>query len=69
MIVDSGSVCNLVSLSRLKQLISLGVSLLDALKTSFSRRSLEARSLGGDDRMSDAAIATLALLKVKIINN
>lgn len=37
---------------------------MDALKTSFSHRSLYARSIGRKDTMSDAAIASLAMLKV-----
>ena len=45
-----------------RQLINLVVTLLDALKTSFSQRALEARSLGMP--YSDAAIAGISLLKV-----
>jgi hypothetical protein len=45
------------------QLINLGITLLDALKTSFSQRSFSARSLGGNDRFSDAAIASISLIK------
>ncbi|CAG0906306.1 unnamed protein product, partial [Darwinula stevensoni] len=43
------------------ELINLVVTLLDALKTSFSQRALEARSLGMP--YSDAAIAGISLLK------
>jgi hypothetical protein len=39
------------------------VNLLDALKTSFSHRSLTARSHGKKDSVSDAAMAGLSLLK------
>lgn len=45
------------------QFISIVVNLLDALKTSFSHRSLSARSLGKKDSMSDAAVASISMLK------
>jgi hypothetical protein len=46
------------------QFINIVVNLLDALKTSFSHRSMEARSLGKKDSVSEAAAAGLSLLKV-----
>jgi hypothetical protein len=48
------------------QFINIVVNLLDALKTSFSHRSMAARSLGKKDSVSDAAVAGLSLLKVWI---
>ncbi|XP_049841407.1 uncharacterized protein LOC126291766 isoform X2 [Schistocerca gregaria] len=45
------------------QFISIVVNLLDALKTSFSQRSMAARSIGKRDSISEAAVAGLALLK------
>ncbi|CAG0916522.1 unnamed protein product [Notodromas monacha] len=45
------------------ELINLGMTLLDALKTSFSKRSLEARSLGSSDKYSEGAVAALSLIK------
>ncbi|XP_077282801.1 uncharacterized protein LOC143908833 isoform X4 [Temnothorax americanus] len=45
------------------QFISIVINLLDALKTSFSHRSLEARSLGRRDTVSEAAIASISMLK------
>lgn len=48
----------------IKQFISIVINLLDALKTSFSHRSLEARSLGRRDTVSEAAIASISMLKV-----
>ncbi|XP_072930224.1 uncharacterized protein [Epargyreus clarus] len=45
------------------QFINIVVNLLDALKTSFSHRSLAARSMGRKDSVSDAAIAGIAMLK------
>lgn len=45
------------------QFINIVVNLLDALKTSFSHRSMAARSLGRKDSTSDAAIAGIAMLK------
>lgn len=53
------------------QFISIVVNLLDALKTSFSHRSLRARSLGKKDSVSDAAVASISMLKsyVRTYNN
>ncbi|XP_058829699.1 uncharacterized protein LOC131688995 isoform X2 [Topomyia yanbarensis] len=45
------------------QFINIVVNLLDALKTSFSHRSLLARNLGKKDSISDAAIAGITALK------
>ncbi|XP_069690655.1 uncharacterized protein [Periplaneta americana] len=45
------------------EFINIVVNLLDALKTSFSHRSLAARSLGRKDSVSEAAVAGLSLLK------
>uniref|UniRef100_A0A8D9BJB9 Secreted protein n=1 Tax=Cacopsylla melanoneura TaxID=428564 RepID=A0A8D9BJB9_9HEMI len=45
------------------EFINIVVNLLDALKTSFSHRSLSARSLGKKDSVSDAAMASISLLK------
>ncbi|KAL1455746.1 hypothetical protein WDU94_009816 [Cyamophila willieti] len=45
------------------EFINIVVNLLDALKTSFSHRSLSARSLGRKDAVSDAAVASISLLK------
>lgn len=45
------------------QFISIVVNLLDALKTSFSHRSLAARSIGKKDSVSDAAIAGISMMK------
>ena len=39
------------------------MNLLDALKTSFSHRSLSARSIGKRDSVSDAAVASISMLK------
>lgn len=52
------------------QFINIVVNLLDALKTSFSHRSMSARSLGKKDTMSDAAVASLSMFKgyMKTIN-
>lgn len=46
------------------QFINIVVNLLDALKTSFSHRSMAARSLGKKDSISDAAIAGITMFKV-----
>lgn len=46
------------------QFINIVVNLLDALKTSFSHRSMSARSMGKKDTMSDAAVASLSMFKV-----
>lgn len=45
------------------QFINIVVTLLDALKTSFSHRSMAARSLGKKDSISDAAIAGITFFK------
>ncbi|XP_055388434.1 uncharacterized protein LOC129616998 [Condylostylus longicornis] len=45
------------------EFINIVINLLDALKTSFSHRSLTARSLGKRDAVSDAAVASISLLK------
>ncbi|XP_053997692.1 uncharacterized protein LOC128886646 isoform X2 [Hylaeus anthracinus] len=45
------------------QFINIVVNLLDALKTSFSHRSLAARSMGKRDTISEAAVTTLTMLK------
>lgn len=50
------------------------INLLDALKTSFSHRSLTARSMGRRDTVSEAAVASISMLKgymrsVKSFNN
>ncbi|XP_033175553.1 uncharacterized protein LOC117231366 isoform X2 [Bombus vosnesenskii] len=56
------------------QFISIVINLLDALKTSFSHRSLAARSMGRRDTVSEAAVASISMLKgymrsVKSFNN
>jgi len=45
------------------EFIMIVMNLLDALKTSFSHRSMQARSLGKRDSVSDAAVASIAMLK------
>ncbi|XP_058462282.1 uncharacterized protein LOC131437131 isoform X2 [Malaya genurostris] len=45
------------------QFINIVVNLLDALKTSFSHRSISARELGKKDSLSDATIAGITVLK------
>ncbi|KAJ8683861.1 hypothetical protein QAD02_019653 [Eretmocerus hayati] len=45
------------------QFISIVINLLDALKTSFSHRSFQARSLGKKDTVSEAAVASISMLK------
>ncbi|XP_065159853.1 uncharacterized protein [Atheta coriaria] len=45
------------------QFINIVVNLLDALKTSFSHRSLAARNLGRKDSVSDATVASIAMVK------
>ncbi|XP_073819564.1 uncharacterized protein isoform X2 [Musca autumnalis] len=45
------------------QFIQIVMNLLDALKTSFSHRSLSARSMGKRDSVSDAAVASISMLK------
>lgn len=48
------------------QFINIVVNLLDALKTSFSHRSLAARSMGRKDSVSDAALAGIAMFKTYV---
>ncbi|XP_047534389.1 uncharacterized protein LOC125069022 isoform X2 [Vanessa atalanta] len=48
------------------QFINVVMNLLDALKTSFSHRSLAARSIGRKDSVSDAALAGIAMLKTYV---
>ncbi|KAL0266907.1 UNVERIFIED_CONTAM: hypothetical protein PYX00_009327 [Menopon gallinae] len=48
------------------EFINIVVNLLDALKTSFSHRSMQARSLGKKDSVSDAATAGLSMLKAYV---
>ncbi|XP_048511476.1 uncharacterized protein LOC105692434 isoform X2 [Athalia rosae] len=45
------------------QFIGIVMNLLDALKTSFSHRSLSARSIGKRDTVSEAAVASISMLK------
>ncbi|XP_050542914.1 uncharacterized protein LOC126906377 isoform X1 [Daktulosphaira vitifoliae] len=45
------------------EFINIVMNLLDALRTSFSHRSLHARSMGKKDSMSDAAVASISFLK------
>ncbi|XP_034255459.1 uncharacterized protein LOC117653717 isoform X3 [Thrips palmi] len=45
------------------EFINIVVNLLDALKTSFSHRSIAARSLGKKDSVSEAAVAGISVLK------
>ncbi|XP_058462278.1 uncharacterized protein LOC131437131 isoform X1 [Malaya genurostris] len=45
------------------EFINIVVNLLDALKTSFSHRSISARELGKKDSLSDATIAGITVLK------
>jgi len=45
------------------QFIMIVMNLLDALKTSFSHRSIQARSIGKRDSVSDAAVAGISMLK------
>ncbi|KXJ76515.1 hypothetical protein RP20_CCG009525 [Aedes albopictus] len=45
------------------EFINIVVNLLDALKTSFSHRSMSARSLGKKDSFSDAAVAGITVMK------
>ncbi|XP_018571620.1 uncharacterized protein LOC108911227 isoform X1 [Anoplophora glabripennis] len=45
------------------EFISIIVNLLDALKTSFSHRSLAARNIGKKDTVSDATVAGIAMAK------
>lgn len=48
----------------LLQLFGLVMTLLDALRTSFSQRSFEARSMGTTDPLADAAVAATTMFKV-----
>lgn len=52
--------------SPVPQIINILVNLLDALKTSFSHRSLRARSLGGKDTVSDVGLTGTILSKAFI---
>jgi len=45
------------------ELLGLLVSLLDALRTSFSQRSSYARSIGSTDSLAEAAVAATSLFK------
>ncbi|XP_037917435.1 uncharacterized protein LOC119655575 isoform X1 [Hermetia illucens] len=45
------------------EFINIVMNLLEALKTSFSHRSLAARSIGKRDSVSDAAVAGISMLK------
>ncbi|XP_046384159.1 uncharacterized protein LOC124154456 isoform X2 [Ischnura elegans] len=45
------------------QFVNIVVNLLDALKTSFSHRSMSVRALGMRDSVSEAAVAGLTMLK------
>ncbi|KQS39202.1 uncharacterized protein LOC6553891 isoform X1 [Drosophila erecta] len=45
------------------EFIQIVMNLLDALKTSFSHRSLTARSMGKRDSVSDAVVAGISLMK------
>ncbi|ERL88594.1 hypothetical protein D910_05979 [Dendroctonus ponderosae] len=45
------------------EFINIVVNLLDALKTSFSHRSMVARTIGKKDSISDAAVAGIAMAK------
>ncbi|XP_074037594.1 uncharacterized protein isoform X1 [Leptinotarsa decemlineata] len=45
------------------EFINIVVNLLDALKTSFSHRSMAARNIGKKDTVSDAAVAGIAMMK------
>ncbi|CAH0400001.1 unnamed protein product [Chilo suppressalis] len=48
------------------EFINIVMNLLDALKTSFSHRSLTARSMGRKDSVSDAALAGIAMFKTYV---
>ncbi|XP_043285090.1 uncharacterized protein [Venturia canescens] len=45
------------------QFINIVMNLLEALKTSFSHRSITARSLGRRDTIAEAAVASISMLK------
>ncbi|XP_065208700.1 uncharacterized protein LOC135837377 isoform X2 [Planococcus citri] len=51
------------SVSNPMQFIHIVMNLLEALKTSFSQRSMNARSLGKKDTISEAAIASITMFK------
>jgi len=51
------------------ELMGLAMSLLDALRTSFSQRSLEARSIGSSDTFADITTAAAALTKGLILSS
>ncbi|XP_076029154.1 uncharacterized protein LOC143018002 [Oratosquilla oratoria] len=48
------------------ELINLVVSLMDALRTSLSQRSLEARALGQTSQMTEAAIASTYMIETVV---
>lgn len=48
------------------ELFGLVVTLLDALRTSFSQRSFDARSIGTSDPFADAGVAATTMLKTYI---
>ncbi|KAK8381527.1 hypothetical protein O3P69_018544 [Scylla paramamosain] len=48
------------------ELFGLVVTLLDALRTSFSQRSFDARSIGTSDPLADAGVAATTMLKTYI---
>ncbi|XP_050709352.1 uncharacterized protein LOC126994139 isoform X2 [Eriocheir sinensis] len=48
------------------ELFGLVVTLLDALRTSFSERSFQARSMGSSDPVADAAVAATTMVKTYI---
>ncbi|XP_044748669.1 uncharacterized protein LOC123309558 isoform X4 [Coccinella septempunctata] len=52
------------------QFVNILVNLLNALKTSFSHRSIMARNIGRRDSMSEAAVAGITMMKgyVKSVN-
>ncbi|KAL7642025.1 UNVERIFIED_CONTAM: hypothetical protein RMT77_007899 [Armadillidium vulgare] len=45
------------------ELWDIVISLLDTLRTSFSQRSFQARAIGSNDLMADAAIASTSMVK------
>ncbi|XP_011306924.1 uncharacterized protein [Fopius arisanus] len=49
--------------SPMQKFINLVMNLLEALKTSFSHRSFNARSLGKRDSVSEAGVASIIMLK------
>lgn len=54
----------LTHFSFLRQLFSVVMNLMEALKTSFSERSLQARALGQSDYTADASITAITMLEV-----